>query len=159
MEVLPGPDLAVPGVGLGEPRWAEKQTLMPGLPLPPSEPEEDLCLHEVQPLPPDPCVLQGFHVGQQVGPVSPGDGSEEHTCSFLHLRMICSSSFSSFNSFASPLPSPAALVASNLPPASPLIQAFQPQPPLFQRTSNASHINPLALKPMRPTSPSLAALV
>ena len=150
MEVLPGLDLAVPGVGLGEPRWAEKQTLMPGLPLPPSGPEEDLCLHEVQPLPPDPCVLQGFHVGQQVGPVSPGDGSEEHTCSFLHLRMICSASFSSFNSFASPLPSPAALVAPNLPPASPLIQAPQPQPPFSSVMFFVLPCNPLALKPRPP---------
>lgn len=54
---------------------AAQQTLRSGLLFPPSGPAEDLCLHEVQSLPPDSCVLQDGHVGQQVGPISAGAGA------------------------------------------------------------------------------------
>ena len=38
--------------------------------FPPSGPEEDLCLHEVQPLPPKPSVPEACRVGQQVVPAT-----------------------------------------------------------------------------------------
>lgn len=41
----------------------------------PSGLEEDLCLHEVQPLPPKPFVHKEGHLGQQVGPLQPAMGA------------------------------------------------------------------------------------
>lgn len=54
-----------------------QQALRSGLLFLPSGPGEDLRLHEVQPLHPRSCVYKDRSVGQQVGPVQPGDGSEK----------------------------------------------------------------------------------